>query len=135
MWIRSFIYIFKKFYWIFIAGWEIPWRSEGINENVYQIGKSKIINNKDIHKKENIFENNISNNYKSFTLNYNLLPDPLINKGLHTKTNGENYFSEELKVHNKGLALNNNTDFNLALTSKDLSKLKPPIEELKEQNE
>ena len=55
--------------------------------------KSKLIKNKDLHNKENIFENNISNNYKNFTINYNLVPDVKNSNLLQIKTNDENFIN------------------------------------------
>lgn len=88
--------------------------------------KSKLIKNKDLHNKENIFENNISNNYKNFTINYNLVPDVKNSNLLQIKTNDENFINQEISqiTQSKALINKNDNELNLALTSKDLSKLK-----------
>jgi hypothetical protein len=82
--------------------------------------------NKDLHNKENVFENNISNNYKNFTLNYNLLPESSSNPKISHEKNEENNHTntnEALSICSPNKAITNETDL-LSLTSNDLSKLK-----------
>jgi len=81
--------------------------------------------NKDTHNnKENVFENNISNNYKSFTLNYNLVPERTIpqSKVLQAKINIDNIHDFHANVGKDSQI--SDGELNLALTSNDLSKLK-----------
>jgi len=80
------------------------------------------VNKDTFNNKENVFENNISNNYKSFTLNHNLVPERTIpqSKVLQAKINIDNIHD----FHPGKDSQISDSELNLALTSNDLSKLK-----------
>jgi len=87
------------------------------------------VNKETQNNKENVFENNISNNYKSFTLNYNLVPETIIpqNKVLQAKM-------ENMQDGYKDSQMTMNMNDDLALTSNDLGKLKTKEESSESNN-